>query len=433
MLKITCEILDKAKNTCEILATEFMNTRIYLDTRNSHDNSDCPLRYAIAKNGKTAYINLDIKVKPMDWDARLRRVGSSNKNYRRINATIERRKIEYDDLVNEIATRQMTALQIRDAVLAKLDPNDKTLLLPRFKAFAESRTATRTREIYEQTYNKIRCYDKKADKLCFEDIDKRWLADFNNWLIDNGCVADSTRGIHLRNICAVFNDALDDEVIKCYPFRKFSIPKGQPRHRALEVEDLRKIIFHDVEEHQKVYRDMFLLSFLLIGCNPADLYDAPKTNIVAGRYEYTRKKTGKFYSVKIEPEAMTIINKYEGHDTLLNILRPNESVNEYCIKLDKQLQRIGVWEVHPKSHNKALVKAFNPKLSIYWARHSWATIAINLDIPKDTISMALGHSVKSVTDTYIQFDRKKIDEANRRVIDYVLYGKDYRKTESMSN
>lgn len=40
-----------------------------------------------------------------------------------------------------------------------------------------------------------------------------------------------------------------------------------------------------------------------------------------------------------------------------------------------------------------------------------------------TIAAALGHGGNTVTDIYISFDRRKIDEANRRVIDYVLYGK----------
>lgn len=49
-----------------------------------------------------------------------------------------------------------------------------------------------------------------------------------------------------------------------------------------------------------------------------------------------------------------------------------------------------------------------------------ASIAAELDIPKETISEALGHSIGSeVTSIYIKFDRKKVDEANRKVIDYV--------------
>ena len=66
---------------------------------------------------------------------------------------------------------------------------------------------------------------------------------------------------------------------------------------------------------------------------------------------------------------------------------------------------------------------------MYWARHSWATIAINdLDIPKETVAAALGHSPSTVTDVYIDFDRAKVDRANREVIDYVLTGKRLRLT-----
>ena len=62
-------------------------------------------------------------------------------------------------------------------------------------------------------------------------------------------------------------------------------------------------------------------------------------------------------------------------------------------------------------------------LTLYWARYSWATYAAELDVPKDTISEALGHSYGSnITGVYIQFKREKIDVANRRVIDYVLKG-----------
>ena len=46
-------------------------------------------------------------------------------------------------------------------------------------------------------------------------------------------------------------------------------------------------------------------------------------------------------------------------------------------------------------------------------------IEVLMKIPKETIAAALGHGKKDVTDIYISFDQKKIDEANRRVIDYL--------------
>ena len=62
------------------------------------------------------------------------------------------------------------------------------------------------------------------------------------------------------------------------------------------------------------------------------------------------------------------------------------------------------------------------ELTTYWARHSWATIARRLKISKDTIALALGHCSHTVTDIYIEEDMQEVDEANRKVLDYVLYG-----------
>ena len=71
-----------------------------------------------------------------------------------------------------------------------------------------------------------------------------------------------------------------------------------------------------------------------------------------------------------------------------------------------------------------LIASISTNISaLYKARHSWATIAAELEIPKETIAAALGHGGNTVTDIYIDFDRKKVDEANRRVLDWVLYGK----------
>lgn len=64
-----------------------------------------------------------------------------------------------------------------------------------------------------------------------------------------------------------------------------------------------------------------------------------------------------------------------------------------------------------------------PRLTSYWARHTWATIASELNISEDVISRALGHSFSTgaaVTQVYINFNKSKIDQANRKVIDYIL-------------
>lgn len=72
----------------------------------------------------------------------------------------------------------------------------------------------------------------------------------------------------------------------------------------------------------------------------------------------------------------------------------------------------------------AKVNKFLPdNITTYYARHTWATIAAALDVPDDVISQALGHAARnSTTAIYIERSQRKVDEANRRVIDFVLGG-----------
>lgn len=83
------------------------------------------------------------------------------------------------------------------------------------------------------------------------------------------------------------------------------------------------------------------------------------------------------------------------------------------------LKQIGPTERHGLGGRKTRYPLF-PDLSQYWCRHTWATMAAELDIPKETIAAGLGHGGNTVTDIYIRFDQKKVDDANRRIIDYLL-------------
>ena len=117
---------------------------------------------------------------------------------------------------------------------------------------------------------------------------------------------------------------------------------------------------------------------------------------------------------------MRIINRYKGGDHLISFMDEWNNVNDFSHTLNRQLQRIGKVDVGKKG--KKTVTAAFPGLTTYWARHTWATIASELDIPIETIGLALGHKVgSSVTNIYIRYNPAKIDDANRKVIDYVSH------------
>ena len=280
--------------------------------------------------------------------------------------------------------------------------------------FVSKKDRPGTKTCYTTTRNKIVAFDKDCT---FDSMDKKWLERFERSMVEAGMKVNAY-AIHLRNIRAVFNYAIDNEYTTAYPFRKFKIKKEATRKRSLTIEQLRTLRDYACEAYQVRYRDMFMLMFYLIGINSVDLCNLKESDIVNGRIEYRRAKTSKLYSIKIEPEAMEIIDRHRGKGYLLDILDGYSNYKDFVHRMNLGLKKVGEVERKGLGGKKHVTPLF-PGISSYWSRHTWATIAAGLDIPKETIAEALGHSAKTVTDIYINFDKRKVDEANRKVIDFV--------------
>lgn len=409
---------------------------LYLDKRSLNTGDEAQIKIGINKQGSSAYIPLHIKVLPSQWDAQRERV-KEHPNKTTINNFIQSRKAEVLNLIIDLTNKgeliKLTATQIKNKVKELIQPalDNSNSFIARMVAFANTRNAPSTKEKYEQTIQRILGYDKRAKSLTFEDITKDWLMGFDIFLQQYN-KAKNGRNIHFRNIRAVFNDAIDNDITTFYPFRKFKIrPEATPK-RSLSITQLRELFNYKVEPYQQRYLDMFKLSFFLIGINVTDLC-LLKDISDDGYIEYKRAKTKRLYRIKVEQEALAIINKYRGKKLLLNLMDDISKPKTFTLKFDRALKEIGpitmelnpIWKPNSQKHRYIKVhhSAF-PNITSYWARHTWATIAAELDIPNETISAALGHSITNKTTAiYIDFNKKKIDEANRRIIDYVLYDK----------
>ena len=329
---------------------------------------------------------------------------------------------------------------ITDAILGKkesdfidTDKDDglKKTFAEFFNHFMESKSNKGYKETLKHTWSRIKLFAPNIEELTFEDISVKWLNDFDDFLIKHGS-SQNTRAIHFRNIRTVINRAIDEEITEKYPFRRFKIKTEETRKRSLTVEQLRKLFAYPTEPADLYYVDMFKIIFMLIGINLVDLHGLTEITH-EGRVEYRRAKTHKLYSIKVEPEALELIDKYRGKTHLLEFADRWSDHRYFRRQMNEVLQALGTVKNKggrlaggaPKKTDKSRKQTpMFPGLTSYWARHTWATIAYSLDIPKDIISQALGHtSGNSVTEIYIDRDIKKVDEANRRVLDWVLYGK----------
>jgi len=402
-------------------------TSLYLDTRGMAQDRPCPLKVAIRHKNSSSLIGLDnIRLLRTQWDGRSV-TGRPDKDT--LNVVIAKRKADIDAALLSVSLsndlRGMTPVQLREAIQAIVYPDQehsthrrsRALFVPFYERFTARRNAPGTRDLYNQTLKKIREYDPGADRLVFPDITKDWLEGFDEHL--KKTTSPNIRNRHFRNIRAVFNDAIASDVATASPFRSFKMPKLQAtRHRALTIDQLRQLRDYPCMEWQREYVDMFMLSFYLIGINMVDLLHAKKEDVRDGRLEYRRAKTGGLYSVKIEPEAQEIIDRYPGKNWLLCPMDRYASHKNYILRMDKALKKVGLQYV---TSTRKVGRPILPEVSSYWARHTWTTVASNIDIPMEIIGRALGHSwvTKTITSIYIDFDSRKVDEANRKVLNFV--------------
>lgn len=390
-------------------------TKFYYDTRSVRPDGTSLLKLAITHKGKTSLLNLGISLTPNQWDSRNGGKILNHQDKQFINSFIIRRRSTVDSIILRLSDSGelsgLNAQSIKARVLMELDPEDiscKSKFMARFKKFADTKHG-RTHEIYMATVKRIYAFDVNADQLVFDDVTVGWLRRFDAFMAETSG-SRNARNIHLRNIRTVFNDAIDDEITTSYPFRRFKIRPEQTRKRSMSVETLRRLFdAGNLDDWEVKYRDFFKLSFMLIGINVVDLCGL--TDMSDGRINYTRAKTHKPYSIKVEPEILSLIEQYRGSGQLLNFMEGYANYRSFYMNLCNGLKSI---------KNKLGIK----ELSTYWARHTWATIAAELDIPDAVISQALGHAASnSTTEIYIRRNQRKVDEANRCVLDWVLYGK----------
>ncbi len=402
-----------------------MIIRSIIDTRRANKEGLFPVKIRISDKGAEAYISLDIYADPKDFNKSMGLFISKKKNllYQQYNNLINTILIKLDDIRLDGVRNNIyySPAKIRDIYLEELNSKKEIKtesFTSYFLRFAKSKKG-RTQIVYITTYNKLLEY--YPEELQFSDITHSWLTDFDEKM-QNASVVNSkkeeirkglrpnSRSIHFRNIRAVFNHAIDNEVIglELYPFRRFKIPHQKTAKRAIHVSVLSSILNFDGTPEENWAVDMAKLIFYLIGINVKDLF---YLNEYDGEYiYYSRAKTSRPYIIRVEPEIKHLFEKYKGNKTLFNFQDKFYLHESFTKKINKYLAKIC---------NKLEVN----KITTYSLRHTWATLAAELDIPKETIAAALGHEDGAVTNIYIDFNRKKIHEANRKVIDYVLYNK----------
>ena len=279
-------------------------------------------------------------------------------------------------------------------------------VIARLKALGKART----RETYTTTLSSFKRFRKGGD-LLLDDMDSDMMVAYEAYLKRNG-VSPNTSSFYMRNLRAVYNRAVEKGLVEQkFPFKHVYTGVEKTAKRAIPLMAVRKIKELDLSSSPALdfARNMFLFSFYTRGMSFVDMAYLRKKDLNNGILSYRRRKTGQQLFIKWEKCMQEIADKYntEYSTYLLPVISPESGVEE-------RKQYINT----AHNVNRAL-KVIGKRLEIpipltmYVARHAWASIARSKNVPLSVISEGMGHDSEATTRIYLaSLDTAAVDKAN---------------------
>ena len=275
----------------------------------------------------------------------------------------------------------------------------------------------RTSETYLTTLNSFKRFRMDVD-IMLEEINSELLLSYEYYLKMEG-VSPNTISFYMHRLRAVYNRAVEQELVEQrFPFKRVKTSIEKTVKRAIPVKFIRKLKSLDLSDSpSKAFaRDMFLFSFYTRGMSFVDIAYLQKKDLQHNILTYRRKKTGQKLQVHWETCMQQIVNMY-----------PSNKDSQYLFSIIKDPQKD-----HRRQYQNALIRinrnlkklgedvGLELPLTMYVARHSWATTARCEGVPISVISEGMGHDNEKTTQIYLaSLESSVVDKANRKIIKLV--------------
>ena len=276
----------------------------------------------------------------------------------------------------------------------------------------------KTAKGYRTTLNNMMKFDsgiKDNRNYALGTIDVEWLNSYDRHRRNLGKSAASI-GVDTRNIRTIMNRNYTDELTRsgCYPFGKdkYQPPTSKAKNQGLEKEDLKKILnFSSDNTYLQEARDYFIFTYFAGGMNLKDiaLLEKNQRAYIRSKTKFTQKNQFKI-DLEFNKHQLDIIERNKGKKHLFNILDGIDDVdpNQYHKQLQKRIDN-KVSSIDKQLKKLAVVLEIPHKISLNWARHSFATNLYQDGINIKAIGESMGHSNLKTTQGYLDslVDRNK--------------------------
>lgn len=271
----------------------------------------------------------------------------------------------------------------------------------------------RTSETYKQMLLSFMKF-RNGEDLFFDIIDEALICQYESHMRIFGLCRNTT-SFYLRVFRSVYNRAVDDGLTEqTNPFKRVYTGVDKTSKRAIGLKEIKKIKDLDLSGMPTLEfaRDVFLFSFYMRGMSFIDIAYLKKKDLSNGFVVYNRRKTGQQLIVKWEKQMEDIVLRHPNeHSAFLFPIIVKQDGTERkqylnsMLLINKYLKKI------------AELAGINIPLTMYVARHSWASIAQSQNIPMKAISLGMGHDNEETTRIYLaSIQTNVIDNANNKIL-----------------
>jgi site-specific recombinase XerD len=392
------------------------SAKILLFTHKKLNDGTYPIVIQVIKDRKRKLISLGHSSTKDQWDEENNRSNKKHPNYKDLNLLLQKKIYEANKVIIDLDEKG-EPYTVEDIVYNCKPRTSSTTVFKYIEDLIkklEKSGKIGNSKVYEATLSALKTFRKEID-LTFNQLSYRVIKDFEGSLLEKKRKLNSI-SVYLRTLRAVYNQAIKDKIAhgSMYPFKEVRIKNEITSKRAISKEDIIKIRNLKLipgSELDKA-RDYFLFSFNMRGMSFIDMAFLKNSDVLEGRLQYARRKTGQKFSIKLTEEAEKIIKKYtysnEPNSFIFQIIdRKGQEYLDYknALRLtNKKLKLIGE------------MAGCSIRVSTYVSRHSWATIAKRAGVATAIISEGLGHDSEKTTQIYLDsFENKVLDDANEIV------------------
>lgn len=373
--------------------------------------------FQIIHNRVVRQLNTDYKVFASEWDAEAECIIMNESRSNILSNIKERLEWDYARLKNVIKQLENDNMRFTaDDVITAFHRLTKETSLFNFMhgviAQLKQLDKVRTSETYTATLKSFMAFREEQD-VPLDGITSDLMLLYEAYLKARD-VRMNTISFYMRNLRAVYNRAVEKGLTpQNNPFRHVYTGVDKTVKRAIPIKSIKalKELYLSLKPSLDFARDMFLFSFYTRGMSFIDMAYLKKSDLKNGILTYRRRKTGQELTIKWEKCMDEIIAKYPKNETdfLLPII--TKQGNERKL-YDNALHLVNY---HLKDLSEML--QLQRPLTMYVARHSWASAAKAKNVPLSVISEGMGHDSEATTQIYLaSLETSVVDKANKMIL-----------------